>query len=102
VKVWGRVTGVDAVNKWYWVDDGCGLTGDPPYTGLRIWTERTTLPSVNDYVYVVGMPWIFEPYGAPLICEPAPPIAALQSVDKSVLILPPPPDGDKKDPAVGR
>jgi hypothetical protein len=99
-KVWGRVTGVDAANYYYWVDDGCGLTGDPPYTGLRVWTERTTLPNVNDYVQVIGWPWIWEPYGAPIIREPAPPAAEeSQPVHKSVLVVSSD-DSDKNDPAV--
>jgi hypothetical protein len=70
VKVWGRVTGVDAVNRWYWIDDGCALAGAPPYTGLRVWTERTTLPSVGEYVQVVGWPWLWDPGNTPLIREP--------------------------------
>ncbi len=69
---------------------------------MRVWTVRTALPSVGSYVQAIGFPWIWEPYGAPLIREPAPPTVAAQSVDKSVLILSPPPDGDVNDPLVAR
>jgi len=102
VKIWGRVTGVDPAYGYYWVDDGAGLTGAPPYTGIRVWTMRQTLPSVNDLVTVAGTPWVWDPNQSVLICEPAWETTSQMVVDKSVTIIEPTPAESAVDPAVRR
>lgn len=62
VRVWGRVTSVDAANRYYWVDDGCGLMqGDKSRKGILIWSAAGPLPAVNEFVEVTGTPWIWNP-----------------------------------------
>lgn len=79
VRVWGRVTAVDLNARHYWIDDGCGLMqGYSNRKGLMVWTDQEIVPAVDDYVAVVGSPWIWEPNGQAIIRQLQPFIVLYQ------------------------
>jgi len=58
VKIWGRVTAVDATNKFFYIDDGTGF-------------EDGTLDGNNQPIKGVRVSWAWSPAGKPSITPPA-------------------------------
>lgn len=57
VRVWGKVTYVDAQNELFYIDDGSHLPADYTGTnplGVKIYSDDITLPAVNDFAVVNG------------------------------------------------
>ncbi len=62
VKIWGKVTAVDAGNKFFYIDDGTGFQDGSGNTGVKIsWAWSPTgkpsilPPAVDWYVSVIGL-----------------------------------------------
>lgn len=101
VEVCGRVTGVEQPSRIYWVDDGCGLRSDPPFSGLRVWSQEPTLPAEGSYVRVIGTPWIWAPSYAPLLREFVPPEYVLGGPGPAAPLAGPAYKQTPGDPSVG-
>ncbi|MDH7482938.1 MAG: family 10 glycosylhydrolase [Armatimonadota bacterium] len=61
VRVFGKVTRVNTTEKWFYIDDGCGLNDGSGNIGLKVKCyelatgNNITLPALNSYVQVTGI-----------------------------------------------